>query len=221
MVLCEPRDAAELTRRIREAREAKQRDRLRAVELAIAGQPTLAIMAMLGRSRRFVQRWCCVYRDQGLDAVAPRKPPGRPPITLIRPPRPTSTLTKPTPVNNPGYTFSTRGISPDAPADSAASDVGSDQPQPDVSIEARAEQFRHYVAVFFHSDRPNRHEKWSIGSGEAHGRAKLGFACGAIEEEGAYTEPGPAPTTDNAIQPTFAGGAHDGSLILFDLVPSE
>lgn len=64
---------------IRQASNAKQRDRLRAIELAIAGQPTLAIMQMLGRSRGFVQRWCYVYRDHGLGAVAAKSPPGRPP----------------------------------------------------------------------------------------------------------------------------------------------
>jgi len=63
---------------IRQATNAKQRDRLRAVDLAIAGQPTLAIMRMLGRSRGFVQRWCYVYRDRGLEAVVARSPPGRP-----------------------------------------------------------------------------------------------------------------------------------------------
>ncbi len=63
---------------IRQATHAKQRDRLRAVALAIAGQPTLGIMQMLARSRGFVQRWCYVYRDHGLEAVAPKSPPGRP-----------------------------------------------------------------------------------------------------------------------------------------------
>ena len=63
---------------IRQATHAKQRDRLRAVELAIAGQETLAIMRMLGRSRGFVQRWCYVYRDHGLEAVGAKSPPGRP-----------------------------------------------------------------------------------------------------------------------------------------------
>lgn len=72
-------DAAELVSLIRQARDAKQRDRLRAVELAIAGEPTDNIMRMLGRSRGFVQRWCYVYRDQGLSAVSSKAPPGRPP----------------------------------------------------------------------------------------------------------------------------------------------
>lgn len=71
-------DADELARRIREARNAKQRDRLRAVELAIDGQSTPSIMRMLGRSRGFVQRWCYAYRDHGLDAVAAKPLLGRP-----------------------------------------------------------------------------------------------------------------------------------------------
>ena len=75
--LRDPEDAGELPRRIRLARGAKQRDRLRAVELAVAGETTASIMKMLGRSRGFVQRWCYVYRDQGLDAVAAATPPGR------------------------------------------------------------------------------------------------------------------------------------------------
>jgi len=75
--LRKPQDADELKRRIRQARDAKQRDRLRAVELAIAGQTTPSITKMLGRSRGFVQRWCYAYRDGGLDAVAAASPPGR------------------------------------------------------------------------------------------------------------------------------------------------
>lgn len=71
-------DTAELVSLIRQARDAKQRDRLRAVELAIAGVPTTNIMRMLGRSRGFVQRWCYVYRDHGLSAVSSKAPPGRP-----------------------------------------------------------------------------------------------------------------------------------------------
>lgn len=78
ITLRHPDDAEALTRRISQARHAKQRDRLRAVQLAIEGEPTPSIMRMLGRSRGFVQRWCYVYRDHGLDAVAPTPPPGRP-----------------------------------------------------------------------------------------------------------------------------------------------
>lgn len=78
IVLGQADDAGALMRLIRQATHAKQRDRLRAVELAIAGESTLAIMRMIGRSRGFVQRWCYVYRDQGLDAVRAKSPPGRP-----------------------------------------------------------------------------------------------------------------------------------------------
>lgn len=46
--------------------------------MAIAGESTRSIMRMLGRSRGFVQRWCYVYRDHGLDAVRAQSPPGRP-----------------------------------------------------------------------------------------------------------------------------------------------
>ena len=79
ITLGQAEDAAELRRRIRQATNAKQRDRLRAVQLAIAGKPTLEIAAMLGRSRSFVQHWCYTYRDHGLDAVAAKVQPGRPP----------------------------------------------------------------------------------------------------------------------------------------------
>lgn len=73
-----PDDAAELARLIRQTTNVKQRDRLRAVELAIAGEQTDAIRKALGRSRGFVQRWCYAYRDHGLDAVKAQSPPGRP-----------------------------------------------------------------------------------------------------------------------------------------------
>jgi transposase len=71
-------DADALTDRIDRTPHAKQRDRLRAVQLAIEGESTPAIMRMLGRSRGFVQRWCYVYRDHGLDAGVARSPSGRP-----------------------------------------------------------------------------------------------------------------------------------------------
>lgn len=78
IALRRPEDATELACMIRGATNAKQRDRLRSVELAIAGDPTLTIMAMVGRSRGFVQHWCYAYRDHGLGAIAPKRQPGRP-----------------------------------------------------------------------------------------------------------------------------------------------
>jgi len=71
-------DADALPDRIDRTPHAKQRDRLRAVQLAIEGESTPAIVRMLGRSRGFVQRWCYVYRDHGLDAGGARSPSGRP-----------------------------------------------------------------------------------------------------------------------------------------------
>lgn len=71
-------DLQELQDRIRRERNAKQRDRCRAVLLAIEGNQTKTIMEMLGRSKNFVQRWSYAYRDSGIDAIAPGRPSGRP-----------------------------------------------------------------------------------------------------------------------------------------------
>jgi transposase len=78
LTLRAPSDTAELQRRIRREANAKQRDRLRAVALALQGIDAPRIARMLGRSRRFVQAWAYAYRDGGLDAIAPRHSPGRP-----------------------------------------------------------------------------------------------------------------------------------------------
>lgn len=61
-------DQAVLQQRAQAAKQAQQRDRYRAVLLAIEGQPTQTIQQALGRSRGFVQRWCYAYRDHGIDA---------------------------------------------------------------------------------------------------------------------------------------------------------
>jgi len=71
-------DRDELRRRIASEKNAKQRDRLRAVALALAGQEAPRIARMLGRSRRFVQEWVYVYRDAGLEAVKPTPQTGQP-----------------------------------------------------------------------------------------------------------------------------------------------
>ena len=73
-------DAATLTALIRQEHNAKQRDRYRVVELAIADEQCPTIMRMLGRSRGFVQRWAYAYRDGGLGAIAVKPQPGRPTI---------------------------------------------------------------------------------------------------------------------------------------------
>ena len=73
-----PNDLQRLSDIIRKEADAKQRDRCRAVLLALEGQTTKAIMTTLDRSRRFVQRWVYVYRDGGIDAICPKRQTGRP-----------------------------------------------------------------------------------------------------------------------------------------------
>ena len=74
----EPGDVAELRGRVRAERDALQRDRYRAVLLALDGQEAPAIAEALGRARRSVQDWAYAYRDGGVDALRPRPRPGRP-----------------------------------------------------------------------------------------------------------------------------------------------
>jgi transposase len=74
----EPGDVAELERRVRAERHALQRDRYRAVLLALDGQDAPAIAEALGRARRSVQDWAYAYRDGGIDALLPKPRPGRP-----------------------------------------------------------------------------------------------------------------------------------------------
>lgn len=47
--------------------------------LAIEGVTAPDIAERVGRSRRFVQRWCYAYRDHGLDGLEPKPQSGRPP----------------------------------------------------------------------------------------------------------------------------------------------
>jgi transposase len=72
------RDPDELRRRIRTEHKAKQRDRYRAVQLALAGYTAPQIAEKIGRSRRFVQRWVYTYRDAGLNAVVATRQTGQP-----------------------------------------------------------------------------------------------------------------------------------------------
>ena len=71
-------DLLELQQRIRREKNAKQRDRYRAVLLALQGQEAPQIAARVARSRRFVQIWAYRYRDGGLDALHERPRPGKP-----------------------------------------------------------------------------------------------------------------------------------------------
>lgn len=57
---------------------AKQRDRYRAVVLALECWKTEDIMRKLDRSKNFVQRWSYFYRDGGIDAIAAKPQSGRP-----------------------------------------------------------------------------------------------------------------------------------------------
>jgi transposase len=74
-----PEDLTSLCQQSHQQRDAKQRDRYRAVLLALEGRSAPAIAKILARSRRFVQRWVYTYRDHGLTAVAPERQTGRPP----------------------------------------------------------------------------------------------------------------------------------------------
>lgn len=60
--------------------DARQRDRYRAVLLAMDGHEGDAIAAMLARSPRFVDEWAARYRRGGLAALLPRRQPGRRPL---------------------------------------------------------------------------------------------------------------------------------------------
>jgi len=82
----EPRSAQDPNRLktlIHKEQNAKQRDRYRAVSLALDGRRTDEIVKMLERSRAFVQDWVYAYRDGGLEAIRITKPPGKKP-TLPR-----------------------------------------------------------------------------------------------------------------------------------------
>ena len=74
-----PEDLGQLQHQSRRQRDAKQRDRYRAILLAMEGHDAPAIGRTLGRSRAFVQRWVYTYRDHGLQAIAPKRQTGRPP----------------------------------------------------------------------------------------------------------------------------------------------
>lgn len=73
------RDLDELKRRIRGERNAKQRDRYRAVRWAVEGKSSYWIADKLDRGRSSVQRWVYAYREGGIDAVVIKPQPGRPP----------------------------------------------------------------------------------------------------------------------------------------------
>lgn len=63
--------------------KAIQRDRYRAVRLALDGGEAPEITRIVGRSRKFVQAWFYRYRDLGRAGLEPIKQPGRPPKLAI------------------------------------------------------------------------------------------------------------------------------------------
>ncbi len=71
-----PADLDEPNRRITSERAALQRDRYRAVRLALDHLQTMDIAQRLGRSRDFAQTWAYAYRDGGIDATLTRTPVG-------------------------------------------------------------------------------------------------------------------------------------------------
>lgn len=71
-------DVAELERRAKSERNALQRDRWRAVLLALEGEEAVTIARTLSRSRRSVQDWVYAYRDGGIEQLKPKPRPGRP-----------------------------------------------------------------------------------------------------------------------------------------------
>jgi len=73
-----PEDLEQLRQRSRQQRDAKQRDRYRAVVLALEGHSAPEIARTLARSRRCVQIWVYAYRDRGLEALGPKRQPGCP-----------------------------------------------------------------------------------------------------------------------------------------------
>jgi putative transposase len=77
-------DLTSLRDKVSAERDAKQRDRYRAVRLAAEGlggveQTREQIAGALGRSRQFVDEWVGRYRKLGLGGLQARKSPGRPP----------------------------------------------------------------------------------------------------------------------------------------------
>ena len=79
----DPFDLLWLDARIVKEGNAKQRDRYRAVRLALEGQETLAVARTIARSRKFVQEWVYRYRDHGREGLVPRKQSGRKPKLAI------------------------------------------------------------------------------------------------------------------------------------------
>lgn len=80
LTLHKPDDLRRLQELVAGETNAKQRDRYRAVLLVAAEQlEGDEIASRLGRSPRFVDEWVARYRVSGIDALVPKKQPGRRP----------------------------------------------------------------------------------------------------------------------------------------------
>jgi len=77
--LKQPKDLYTLRKLVRKESNAKQRDRYRAVALALEGMSEPEIRLRLYRSRGFIQRWVYAYRDKGIGGLVVKKPHGQPP----------------------------------------------------------------------------------------------------------------------------------------------
>src|SRR5262245_3473413 len=73
-----PAEAERLEVCFRSTADRKLRDRLQIVRMAQRGRPHQDIAADLGVHRKTVTRWLNAYCDGGLDALRPKKAPGRP-----------------------------------------------------------------------------------------------------------------------------------------------
>lgn len=72
-------DPQRLRELIRVEKDAKQRDRYRAVLLAMEGEEGDQIARCIGRSPRFVDGWVARYRQGGIGAIRTKRYPGRRP----------------------------------------------------------------------------------------------------------------------------------------------
>lgn len=73
----EPGDVGRLEEMIGAEARARHRDRLRMVLLALRGGEKQEIARTLGVAKSTVEGWAYRYRDGGLEAVQPKKRPGR------------------------------------------------------------------------------------------------------------------------------------------------
>jgi len=79
----EPGDVGQLEDLIAAEQKAKQRDRYRMALLAIRGEKKKDIAKLLSAPTSVVEEWAYRYRDHGIEALRPKKQPGREP-TLPR-----------------------------------------------------------------------------------------------------------------------------------------